>query len=196
MGGSTTPTRVVRLVEGTMVVWIKTDAGRVEMQSRALVKERSRRNLLLLVDGARTEAMLLDQVAGITPGDFLVLESLGLIVSTDAARAPDRSSAMERTVPLDMGYHRTEEPEPGVPLLSPPAPAASAGPSDYAAFTTALSQLISRQLGLRGFTLVLAVEKASTPQELLDVAERVITAIRERKGDAAADAARALLFGG
>ena len=35
----------------TRVIWVKTDAGRAEMQNRALVKERARRNLLLLIDG-------------------------------------------------------------------------------------------------------------------------------------------------
>jgi hypothetical protein len=172
-----------------MVVWIKTDAGRAEMQARALVKERPRRNLLLLVDGARTEQMLLDQVAGITPGDFLVLESLGLIVSTDAGRAPGRDPALERTVPMQVR-------DPGPPTEAPATVPSRQAPEDYAGFTAALSQMISKQLGLRGFTLVLAVEKASTPQELMEVAERVIAAIRERKGDAAADMARATLFGG
>ena len=33
------------------MIWIKTDAGRHEMQARALVKERARRNLLLVIDG-------------------------------------------------------------------------------------------------------------------------------------------------
>ena len=33
------------------VIWAKTDAGRIEMQARALVKERAQRNLLLLIDG-------------------------------------------------------------------------------------------------------------------------------------------------
>lgn len=169
------------------MVWIKTDAGRAEMQSRALVKERPRRNLLLLVDGVRTEQMLLDQVAGITPGDFLVLQTLGLIVETVEFRAVARPVDLERTVPLPR--------DPGPPTEAPATVPQHEAPADYAGFTAALSQLISRQLGLRGFTLVLAVEKASTPQELMEVAERVIAAIRERKGDGAAEAARATLFG-
>ena len=31
------------------VIWVKTDAGCAEMQTRALIKERARRNLLLLI---------------------------------------------------------------------------------------------------------------------------------------------------
>ena len=48
------------------VIWVKTDAGRAEMQTRALVKERARRNLLLLIDGSKSEEMLLANLAGIT----------------------------------------------------------------------------------------------------------------------------------
>jgi len=67
---------------------------------------------------------------------------------------------------------------------------------DYSAFTAALTTLISAQLGLRGFTLTLAVDKASTIEELRDVAQRVIEQVRERKGEAAAIEARKTLYGG
>ena len=67
---------------------------------------------------------------------------------------------------------------------------------DYSEFTAALTQLISGQLGLRGFTLTLAVDKASTIEELRDVAQRVIEQIRERKGESAAAEARKTLYGG
>jgi hypothetical protein len=67
---------------------------------------------------------------------------------------------------------------------------------DYSEFTAALTKLISAQLGLRGFTLTLAVDKASTIAELRDVAQRVIEQVRERKGDAAANEARKTLYGG
>ena len=51
-------------------------------------------------------------------------------------------------------------------------------------------------LGLRGFTLTLAVEKAATIEELREVAQRVIEQIRERKGEAVAAEARKTLYGG
>jgi hypothetical protein len=174
--------------KGSAVTWTKTDAGRAEIQSRGLIKERARRNLLLLVDGARSESALLGQVAGVTHDDFEALEELGLIVSADrgARRAvPD----MEPTVPMPLGVPAEVSAE------VPKAGRAGAEPDNYIAFTATLNQLISKQLGLRGFTLVLAVEKASTPHELIAVAQRVIEAIRERKGEEAAEAARAALFG-
>jgi hypothetical protein len=157
------------------VIWTKTDAGRIEMQARALVKERAQRNLLLVIDGVKTEEMLLANLAGISAADFAELHSLGLIVpvagATNKAAAGSRGAAASA------------------------APAAEPVPLDYAQFTGALTQIISKELGLRGFTLTLAVERASTIEELRAVADRTIEQLRERKGEAAAAAARRTLYG-
>jgi len=156
------------------------------MQTRALVKERSQRNLLLLIDGAKTEEMLLANVTGIKPEDFKVLESLGLIapaVGSSSSRSHSSSSSSSSSAPA--------------PAAAPAAPAADSEEHflDYSEFTTALTQLISSELGLRGFTLTLAVDKASSIEELRDVATRVIDQIRDRKGLPAAEKARRALFG-
>jgi len=164
----------------TRVIWVKTDAGRAEMQNRALVKERARRNLLLLIDGAKSEEMLLANLAGITAADFQELRKLDLIAPAAGAVTvgnPARASSSEATRPT-------------VPLPL------DGKQLDYSAFTAALTKLISTQLGLRGFTLTLAVDKASTIEELRDVAQRVIEQVRERKGEAAASEARKTLYGG
>ena len=163
------------------MIWVKTDAGRVEMQTRALVKERARRNLLLLIDGIKSEEMLLANLAGISADDFQELRKLDLIAPASGAVTvgnPARATAFETTRPT-------------VPL-----PLESNRPLDYSEFTAALTKLISSQLGLRGFTLTLAVDKASTIEELRDVAQRVVEQIRERKGEAAAAEARKTLYGG
>ena len=161
------------------MIWVKTDAGRAEMQSRALIKDRARRNLLLLIDGMKSEEMLLANLAGITAADFQELRKLDLIAPAVGAvtvgnpgRAANVDSA-RTTMPL-------------------PLPA---GLLDYAQFTAALTKLISANLGLRGFTLTLAVEKAGTIEELRDVARRTIEQIRERKGEATAAEARKTLYG-
>ncbi len=162
------------------MIWVKTDAGRAEMQNRALVKERARRNLLLLIDGAKSEEMLLANLAGITAADFQELRKLDLIAPAAGAVTvgnPSRSTSSEASRPT-------------VPL---PLEGKSL---DYSAFTAALTKLISAQLGLRGFTLTLAVDKASTIEELRDVAQRVLEQVRERKGEAAAIEARKTLYGG
>lgn len=154
------------------MIWSKTEAGRVEMQSRALVKERTQRNLLLLIDGVKTQEMLLGSIAGVSKADFDALAALGLIAPVGGAASS------------------------GSKVAAAPAAAAPSQPSDYANFTQTLTQLISSELGLRGFTLTLAVEKAGTPEELRDVGERVLKQILERKGEEAADKARRKLYGG
>jgi hypothetical protein len=161
------------------VIWVKTDAGRAEMQTRSLVKERARRNLLLLIDGSKTEEMLLGSLAGISADDFQELRKLELIAPASGAVTvgnPARSNSFEATRP------------------TAPLPL-DAKTLDYSEFTAALTKLISAHLGLRGFTLTLAVDKASTIAELRDVAQRVIEQVRERKGDAVANEARKTLYG-
>ena len=161
------------------MIWTKTDAGRTEMQARALIKERPQRNLLLVIDGLKTEEMLLANLAGISAKDFVDLHSMGLIA------------------PLAAGGRTASQAKPGGAASSEtraaPAPAA---PLDYAQFTATLTQMISKELGLRGFVLTLAVEKAGTAEELQAVAARTIEQIRERKGEAAAAAAQRALYGG
>jgi hypothetical protein len=164
------------------VIWTKTEAGRIEMQARTVIKERPQRNLLLVIDGVKTEEMLLANLAGISAKDFVDLHVLGLIAPLAAS-----------------GRSATQQARPGgSPPVEPPAaaPAAAAAvPLDYPQFTATLTQMISKELGLRGFVLTLAVEKAGTAQELQAVAQRTIEQLRERKGEAAAAAAQRALFG-
>lgn len=163
------------------MIWSKTDAGRIEMQTRALVKERAQRNLLLVIDGVKSEDMLLAGLAGISAADFVALQSLGLIVPA----APPASARAAAAPPARAAAAPAPE----------SAESAEAAPLDNGPFTAALTELISKELGLRGFVLTLAVEKAGTAEELQAVAQRALTQIAERKGDAAAAAARRSLFG-
>ena len=170
------------------VIWIKTDAGRAEMQSRALVKERAQRTLLLLIDGVKPDELLLASVAGTQPEDFNTLQALGLIVPAQGGpRGATTRGAPTAPAPLDI---LVDAP------ASAPMPLAPAREIDYPQFTATLTQLISKELGLRGFTLTLAVEKAGTIEELQAVAQRALDQIRDRKGEATAAAARRALYGG
>ena len=162
------------------MIWVKTEAGRAEMQNRALVKERARRNLLLLIDGVKSEEMLLANLIGVTADDFQELRKLDLIAPAAGAVTighPARATAFETTRP------------------TLPFPLESRS-LDRGEFSAALTRVISSQLGLRGFTLTLAVDKASTVEELRDVAQRVLEQIRERRGDGAAAEAKRALYGG
>ena len=154
--------------------WIKTDMGRAEISARARVPERLRRTLLLLIDGKRSEQALLHSVAGSTAHDFEQLERLGLIMRRQAsALAPATSSLAHASIDVLIDD-------------APPLPS-------YAQLTTRLTQLISSQLGLRGFRLTLAVEKADNVQELLRIADRVVAEIAQRKGAESAAQARRLI---
>ena len=161
------------------------------MQARTLVKERAQRNLLLVIDGIKTEEMLLQGLAGISMADFEALQSLGLIAPVPGTgnvrlgRAPAAPGAAEMPIPASSAA------SPSAPV----APAEAAAPLDYAQFTAALTQMISQELGLRGFVLTLAVEKAGTIEELQAVATRTLAQIAERKGEAKAAEARRLLYG-
>jgi len=157
------------------------------------VKERAQRNLLLVIDGIKSEEMLLANLAGITAADFQTLRSLGLI----AALPPSSSRSSAATQPPAPRGAATGPPTPAPAPVPVPVPApVQEGPLDYGAFTATLTQMISKELGLRGFVLTLAVEKAGTIEELQAVAQRAIAQIGERKGEAAAAAARRALYGG
>ena len=153
------------------------------MQARALVKERAQRNLLLVIDGIKTDEMLLANLTGITVDDFAALQSLGLIAPV-AGAGGSRSGAS----PSARGAW-------AVPAAAAATATPDPSPLDYGEFTQALTQLISKELGLRGFVLTLAVEKAGTIEELQAVAQRTLAQIAERKGEAVAAAARRVLYG-
>jgi len=167
------------------MIWIKTDVGRAEISTGALVPERVRRNLLLLIDGNRSQDALLSSVAGSAHGDFDLLARLGLIARarTDAAtasawdRLPAKASVRAGSASTAIDVLINEHPTPS-----------------YAQLTARLTHLISSELGLRGLRLTLAVEKAADVNQLLPVAYRVVADIAQRKGAAAADKARLLIF--
>ena len=170
------------------MIWAKTDEGRAEMQTRALVKDRARRNLLLLIDGTKSEEMLLGSLTGVTAADFQELRKLDLIapaagaVTMGGAARPANADSTRPTVPQSLANTAAE-----------PLPAQS--PAERTRFSAVLTQMISANLGLRGFTLALAVDRASTPEELREVAQRVLEQIRERKGEAVAAESRRILHG-
>lgn len=155
------------------VIWVKTEAGRTEMRTRSLVAERVRRNLLLLIDGIKTDEVLLASVSGATREDIERLQELGLVEPL-APAAPAAGAAAPTAVDLAVGDD---------------------DPLGYEQFTARLTDLIASELGLRGFMLTLAVEKAATPAELQQVARRVIAEIGTRKGAEAAKAAETRLYG-
>lgn len=188
------------------MAWVKTDAGRREMQTRSLVNARPQRNLLLLIDGKRTEEELLASVVGTQAADFLALRDLGLIASPEH---PAPAAASIAPAPLPMEARAPERIDAAHPLSAPHASPPANDAQDVAVelpkfaptapsfdhLSKTLTALIASELGLRGFALTLALERASGIEALLEVADRVVTQIGHRKGEVAADKARRALFG-
>jgi hypothetical protein len=85
-------------LQGVPVIWGKTDAGRAEMKARSLIKERARRNLLLLVDGKPPVEKLLANLPGLTGADLAALQALGLI---EPVSAPPPSAVASSRVDID-----------------------------------------------------------------------------------------------
>ena len=156
------------------MIWAKTDAGRAEIQGRALVKDRAQRNLLLIIDGKTPAETLLAKLAGIGEADFTALESLGLIAPVAAAAPAPAPQSVDtgfgEAVDIDVSGH------------------------SFAALRGAIGLLISRELGMRGFAMSMVLDEAMTVEDLKDVARRVLKQIGDRKGPAAAEAARSFLL--
>lgn len=166
--------------------WAKTDAGRSEIQSRSAVNGRPQRNLLLLIDGKKSDEQLLSQVTGTSAADFVSLRELGLIAPgalfpaaapmvrppASAALVPAAMRSVDIDIPVDEGKR--------LPRFSD--------------LSKTLTALISGELGLRGFTLTLAVERAPDVETLMEVADRVVQQIESRRGAAAAERARRALY--
>lgn len=126
----------------------KTDAGRDEIQSRALKLPNVLRSILLMVDGQRNVGQLRGVIAGLKgPDDALdQLEALGLIAaprSLAAAAAATIPDAVRAAAPV------------------PATVNAAGGASGYSALYTLMSDTVREHLGLRGYFLQLKVERCS-----------------------------------
>ena len=151
--------------------YVKTDAGREEIRARAHALSRPARNLLLIIDGSRSGAEWLQMVAGTGADDLAELLRAGLIAELAAPRAA----------------------APSVPPAAPP-------PADEAAeLARVLEGLSYRQLydrltsearprlGLiKGYRMVLEIEKCSGAEEIRKLALRFVDELRAAQGDAAA----------
>ncbi|MET0333424.1 MAG: hypothetical protein ABW190_04065, partial [Rhizobacter sp.] len=78
------------------------------MQARALVKERLQRNLLLVIDGVKTEEMLLANVTGLKPEDFTFLASLNLIAPVSGSSSRSSGSSSSSSSSEDRGVAPTQ----------------------------------------------------------------------------------------
>ena len=167
----------LRSIQNRRVVWVKTDAGRAEVQLRAHLKDRHVRALLVLVDGKQTEQALLARLPGSSPDDFQRLSQLGLITAAPAGAA----------VPAALATGRQN--------AQPESPAAVVTPAERAELVTKVRRVISAHLGLGGLSLTLSLDQISTKEEFAQIARRALEQIAERYGPQGAAAAREALRG-
>lgn len=150
--------------------FVRTEAGRREIRERGANLSRVARNLLLTIDASKTAAEWLTLIHGSSATDLQQLIDGGLIAEAT-----------------------------GTPTGAPAASAARAGLSveealqarGYRELYDLLTQQARPRLGLiKGYKMVLEVEKCSGPDEIRALALRFIGLVREVQGEAEAQALR------
>ena len=153
----------------------KTDAGRAEMKVRQLVNARATRNLLLVIDASKSARQWLGLVQGSTEADVQQLLDLGLIRAAGAAPAAAPSASASAPAPV---------PSPAAPVAAPAVAAAGEPQLDYEQLYAYLTRHAKQYLGLmKGYKVVLEVERCSGLPELQDYARRFVEMVREAQGD-------------
>jgi len=146
----------------------KTDSGRAEITKRGGKLPRTARNLLLIIDGTRAASNWVELIHGASQADVELLLAQGLIEAArvDAARPNAPTQTLE---------------------------AAIAG-LNYDQLYGLLTSQAKERLGLiKGFKMVLDVEKCSGVAELQALAVRFVGLVREVQGDGAAKKMRLAL---
>ncbi len=135
--------------------YAKTEAGRSEIRLRALPLSRPVRNLLLIIDPSRPAAAWLGLVQGSDLAALQALFDAGLIADTVPAGAPRMSLAQALE-------HRS-----------------------YQALYDRITAEARPRLGLiKGYKMILEVERCSGPPEIRALAQRFVDQVRDLHGDA------------
>ena len=159
-------------------IYDKTAKGREEIATRKYQLAPRLRTLLVLVDGHRPEEELLRNVAGLgltasamtelLDGEFIVLSTS----YASLAPAPDVPAKPEAP---------TTAPAPAtVPAPQPPS---AAHVEQFRSLYDFYNKTIKSTIGLRGFTLQLKVEKASSVDDLRELRMPYLEAVQKAKGN-------------
>jgi len=151
--------------------FVRTDAGRREIRERGANLSRAARNLLLTIDASKPAADWLVLIQGSTASDLQQLVDGGLIAAAAGASvAGTAADAAPRTV-------RTFE--------------QALQAHGYRELYELLTQQARPRLGLiKGYKMVLEVEKCSGPDEIRALVARFVDQVREVQGEAQAQALR------
>lgn len=151
----------------------KTEAGRAEIKSRALALSRVARNVLLVLDGSKTARQWLGLVQGATEADFELLLQHGLVASTSAAAASSAPPAVTPAAAPSVGA------APVFALDGSELPQLA-----YDELYAYLTRHAKQYLGLmKGYRVVLEVERCGGLSELQQLAQRFVEQVREAQGD-------------
>lgn len=161
----------------------KTDAGRVEIKTRALSLSRSARNLLLVIDGTKTAQTWLGLVNGCNEADIFFLLEQGLIAPAGGARAT--AVPAPQAAPAPTRQPGSSQPPADLPVLTEEAEIDIASVAlRYEELYSLLTQYAKQYLGLlKGYRMVLEVERCADLAELQDLARRFIDDVRQAQGD-------------
>jgi hypothetical protein len=164
----------------------RTEAGRAEFKAHAMTSmSRPARNLLLVIDGSCGARDWVRRVAGSTENDLVYLLDAGLIApvsATPALAAAARAASAARGA--DANVNVNTPPSPG--------PAGMRGPTledvlerwSFDALYTLLTHEARERFGLiKGYRLVLEIERCSGLEEMRAMAVRFIDQIRASHGE-------------
>jgi hypothetical protein len=174
-------------------LYFKTEAGKREIQDRALRLPAALRSILLMVDGQRDQAQLRELMAGLRAPDDAIEQLVvkGLIQRGDGvpsaapvveapAEAPAKAAVhapVQAQAPVEM---RVQVPATDLPAL----PGAINMPADFGNYRRLYSfvtDAVGRHLGLKGYFMQLKVERCADVDALLDLLPEVATALTKAK---------------
>lgn len=146
---------------GLSARYVRTAAGQAEIGARALGLSRAARNLLLVINASKTAQEWLQALAGVHSEDLAYLLELGLLTPEAQPLSPSLS-------PEQMAWQ----------ALSKRINAAS-----YDQLYTALTAQAKAQLGvMKGYRMVLELEKADGVEGLRKIAQQFADEIKASKG--------------
>jgi len=142
------------------MILVKTDAGQQVMKDRSVPLTPRQRSALILFDGKRTLAEVLESTSatGVTREDVDHLFELGLLMDpAPQVTAAEEAAAQAQADAIEQHKLRT--------------------PQERYAEAYPIATQLTAGLGLRGFRLNLAVEAATNYEELLAIAPKILEAV-------------------
>jgi hypothetical protein len=152
----------------------KTDTGRTEIRSRALPLTRTARNLLVIIDASKAAAEWVALVHGATQADLDGLLERGLVEPLAATVSVSARPAGVSSPSLASSREALHE-----------AFMDALNGLTYGELYTLLTDQARARFGLiKGYRMVLEIERASGLADLQALAQRFVTQLREEHGEA------------